>query len=98
MQQQNDRRVRVAGFAIEHANAVGFDAFAMNHRNVVFVIRGCGCVVVSHRGLLIVDLALDAGQWPADGIISIAQTAAGRMYMGARKFPVSSHASGVRNQ
>jgi hypothetical protein len=32
------------------------------------------------------------------GIISIAQTAAGRMYIEARKFPFRSHASGVRNQ
>jgi hypothetical protein len=31
-------------------------------------------------------------------VISMAQTAAGRMYMDARKFPVSSQASGVRNQ
>jgi hypothetical protein len=32
------------------------------------------------------------------GVISSAQTAIGRMYMPARKFPVASHASGVRNQ
>ena len=30
--------------------------------------------------------------------ISIAHTAAGRIYMEARKFPKSSQASGVRNQ
>jgi hypothetical protein len=31
-------------------------------------------------------------------VISMAQTAAGRIYIEARKFPVSSQASGVRNQ
>ena len=32
------------------------------------------------------------------GVISRAQMAIGRMYIPARKFPVMSHASGVRNQ
>jgi hypothetical protein len=32
------------------------------------------------------------------GVISSAQIAVGRMYIPARKFPVMSHASGVRNQ
>ena len=32
------------------------------------------------------------------GVISTAQMAIGRMYIPARKFPVMSHASGVRNQ
>ena len=31
-------------------------------------------------------------------VISMAQIPAGRMYMPARKFPVMSQASGVRNQ
>src|SRR6267143_1788564 len=37
-------------------------------------------------------------QFEAGLVISMAQMAAGRMYMDARKFPASSQASGVRNQ
>jgi hypothetical protein len=37
-------------------------------------------------------------QCEAGLVISMAQTAAGRIYMEARKFPLSSQASGVRNQ
>src|ERR1700689_820414 len=43
-------------------------------------------------------IAFDVAHCLLVGIISMAQTAAGRMYMGARKLPVSSQASGVRNQ
>ena len=47
--------------------------------------------VISHHGIHWADLVLG-------GVISRAQIAVGRMYMSARKFPVISHASGVRNQ
>ena len=39
-----------------------------------------------------------AVQFVPGGIISMAHTAVGRMYIEARKFPFTSHASGVRNQ
>ena len=39
-----------------------------------------------------------SGDFDLAGVISGAQMAMGRMYMPARKFPVISHASGVRNQ
>jgi ATP-dependent protease HslVU (ClpYQ) peptidase subunit len=39
-----------------------------------------------------------SGDFDLAGVISRAQMAMGRMYMPARKFPVISHASGVRNQ
>src|ERR1700721_1480634 len=63
-------------------------------RSVLLPTGGKAAALSGHQVLI----SPQSAGFTLAGVISGAQIAVGRMYMPARKFPVISHASGVRNQ